>query len=463
MASSEEPDRGHGTQQDRFDADRPVDPDPNPDKPIGEIPGPGQIVDRSDEAPDGEKSAVHREKKEPTPEQAVQQRAEAAEEAKKEKDTQAKGHLGFGDLKGLAKWQKRMLIIWFIVFIGAAAAFLVYACGNMVKASNQEEATWYQEGTDNASYTADNARAQELADQYGATHVLVGTYVETVNSVSIKNSQYVVTMSAWFRWEGDPDLDMAHHFSIYKGEIDNLVVVDDETVGDTHYQMCTFTATVNKVFYTSRFPLESAQLRLFVESGYTADRVIFEPDLDHSSINEGAYIAGYSIDDMDWGLTAHEYDNNESNPVIERAPVDSEYVTAITLRRTGFGLFFKCFIAMYGTTLWVLIMLYICGHHRVDPLGMIPGALFGTVSNIMVGAALLPDALDLGLLEYTNIWGVMTILACAIAIIQINNIRSEHGRQNEAFAQFFGRAMCYLITPIVIIGNLLLPLITFYG
>jgi hypothetical protein len=146
-----------------------------------------------------------------------------------------------------------------------------------------------------------------------------------------------------------------------------------------------------------------------------------------------------------------------ATPPVTSAPVTSEFVTALTFRRNGLGLYFKCFIAMYGTTLWVLIMLYICGHHRVDPLGMIPGALFGTVSNIMVGAALLPDALDMGLLEFVNVWGILTILATAVVIIQVNNIRSQYGRKDEPFAGFIGRVMFYIIAVIAIAGNILLP------
>ncbi|MGL6292210.1 MAG: hypothetical protein ACRC2P_02100, partial [Eubacterium aggregans] len=51
---------------------------------------------------------------------------------------------------------------------------------------------------------------------------------------------------------------------------------------------------------------------------------------------------------------------------------------------------------------------------------MIPAALFGTVTNIMVGANLLPEAIDTGLLEFVNFFGIAILLAGAIAIININ-------------------------------------------
>ena len=128
----------------------------------------------------------------------------------------------------------------------------------------------------------------------------------------------------------------------------------------------------------------------------------------------------------------------------------------LEINREGIGLFIKCFIALYGTTAWILLCLYICTFRRVDPLGMIGAAFFGSVSNIMVGANLVPDALQIGLLEYGNLFGVGIIIAGTSVVISINAIRKEHG--NEAFAQFYGRVMLALFVVLVVVGNLALPL-----
>ena len=104
----------------------------------------------------------------------------------------------------------------------------------------------------------------------------------------------------------------------------------------------------------------------------------------------------------------------------------------------------------------MLITLFICTYHRVDPLSMIPAALFGTVTNIMVGANLLPDALQLGLLEFVNIFGIVTILAVAMTIININRIRNKY--EDRDFASFYGRVMFYTILVLVVAGNIILPM-----
>ncbi|MEG1624255.1 MAG: hypothetical protein RR300_05280, partial [Raoultibacter sp.] len=72
------------------------------------------------------------------------------------------------------------------------------------------------------------------------------------------------------------------------------------------------------------------------------------------------------------------------------------------------------------------------------------------------GAALVPDALKFGLLEYGNLFGVSVIIAGTAIVIGINYIR--HERKDNAFAQYYGRIMLVVFVAIVVIGNLALPL-----
>ncbi len=360
------------------------------------------------------------------------------------------------DFKKLEPWQRRRVVGWILGTFIIAVAILAATCIYLHNAGEEEESSWWDP---NAAWVVDALDdAESKASSYGATEVTVGSYVDNVTDVSIKNSSYSVTMEVWFKWDGRPDLDMAHNFGVYKGKVNSREVLVDVTEGTTRYQLVRTSVTASKVFYTTRFPLGKHQLRLYLESDYGARDVIFNVDRGNCSINDSARTAGFVVTGVDWGEAAYTYPNTEGNPTLSEPTTLSEMVTAINLERDGLGLYLKCFIAMYGTSLWCLIMLYICGHHRVDPLGMIPAALFGTVSNIMVGAALLPDALDAGLLEFVNCWGILTILLCAGTIIQVNNIRSEHGRKDERFAGFFGRAMFYSIAFLAVVGNIALPL-----
>lgn len=238
-------------------------------------------------------------------------------------------------------------------------------------------------------------------------------------------------------------------------------MLKEKVVGDTHYQLFGIDVSITKDFSSKRFPLESQRLNIIVESTLSCERIQFEADQKDTALNPSAMISGYYIKNTDFGISAYKYNTNQGYSYSYSASqtVNSESCYSLVINRSNLGVYIKCFIALFGTIVWVFIALYICTNHRVDPLGMIPGAFFGAVSNIMVGANILPDALEGGLMEYTNIWGIMTILAVALMIININRIRSHY--EDRVFARFYGRILFTVSLVICIIGFILMPYISY--
>lgn len=353
----------------------------------------------------------------------------------------------FGELKS---WQKKRLLMSFFTYVIIAAVFLGYAVVTMYTDKKAEDDYW-------VSMLQTPEKVEERARQFNqnATEVTVGTYIENLKEINLKTSNYRVVALIWFKWNGDENLDMAKHFRIYKGTMNKMETVKNYHENGVNYQAVRCDVTVTKNYWNRRFPLESHQLRMYVESELPVDDVVFVNDED-SGINESLGISGYDLRRNATGTTMIEYKDNHGDPEMTGGIINAEHITALELNRDSMGLYVKCFIALVGTTTWVLITLFICTYHRVDPLSMIPAALFGTVTNIMVGANLLPDALQLGLLEYVNIFGIMTIMAVALSIININRIRNKY--EDRDFASFYGRVMFYTILFFVVAGNIILPI-----
>ncbi len=352
--------------------------------------------------------------------------------------------------RDLERWQKKRFFLNFIIFIIVSTTFLATACFSLWKDKTSEDAYW-QDGFQQSERVTE--REAEVSGN--ATRVLVGSYIENFKQLDIKNSSYQVDLLVWFRWEGDKDLQLIDNFRIYKGNINKKEVVKDIYEDGIHYQLARVDATISKNFWTKRFPLESHQLRMYIETNYTVSDVILEPDIENSGVNKGLSVSGFKLVRNEVGAYGIEYDSTRSDPTVEGNVVSSEFVSALEINRDSWGLYVKCFIALLGTLSWVLITLYICTYHRVDPLGMIPGALFGTVANIMVGASLVPDALQLGLLEYVNIYSIFILLFATWTIININRIRNKY--EDKDFAKYFGRIMFYTISGFTIIGHVVLP------
>lgn len=346
-------------------------------------------------------------------------------------------------------WQKKRLGLGLLFLIGLGFLFLLYAAHDLYTDKKNEESYW------NYYLAEDSENKEEIeAISKDAVPVTCGTYVETLKEISLKNSYFRVVAKIWFKWDASQDLDMIHNFEVYNGTMNKLEVLDDKVYDGIHYQCARMDVSVFKSFWTKRFPLESHQMRFYIEPLYRVQKVKLLADSD-SGINPSVSIAGYELERTSTAIFNQKYDSRYGDDTISGDLITSEYLCQMEFNRTGFGLYLKCFIALFGTSLWVFITLFLCTYHRIDPLSMIPAALFGTVSNIMVGANLLPDALDIGLLEYVNTWGVFTILAGAVVIININRIRTKY--QDHEFAGKFGRIMFYALLTLIVAGHVIMP------
>lgn len=368
-------------------------------------------------------------------------------------DRQAAGPKKKLRFKEIKAWQKKRLYLTLILFLGVSLSFLAYAVVSLYQDKRNEDKYWNE-------YLTMEPALQEKIDGYSteASFVEIGTYIENLKEINLKNNSFTLDYLIWFNWEGNPDLDMANNFRIYKGNITKKEIVEDYHEGNVNYQLVRITVTVSKVFWTPRFPLESHQLRIYVEANHPVDDIVFVKD-EGSSVNPNINIAGYDTTRIDSAVVANEYINNNGDPRIKNAVIKSEYVTQLEIARSDMGIYLKCFIALFGTSVWVFIVLYINTKHRVDPLSMIPAALFGTVSNIMVGANLLPDALQIGLLEYVNFWGILTILSVALTVINVNRIRNKY--EDREYASLYGEVMFGVILIVIIAGHILMPLAAF--
>lgn len=356
---------------------------------------------------------------------------------------------GNAEKKKWESWQKKRLGICLGIIILGGIFFLSLTARDLYVNKTNEAVYWTEHLTEDKS---NEVKIAEISKD--AVPVTCGTYVETLREVNIKSSYFRVVAKVWFKWDAAEDLDMIHNFEVYNGVMNKLEILEDKVYDGVHYQCARMDVSVFKNYWTKRFPLESHQLRFYIEPLYRVQKVKLIADKD-SGINPSVGIAGYDFEKYSTTIFNQEYDSSYGDDTITGDLITSEYMYQMEFNRNGFGLYLKCFIALFGTSLWVFITIFLCTYHKIDPLSMIPAALFGTVSNIMVGANLLPDALEIGLLEYVNIWGVFTILSGALVIININRIRTKY--QDHEFASRFGRIMFYALLTLVVSGHILLP------
>lgn len=353
----------------------------------------------------------------------------------------------------LQPWQKKKIIAWPLAYIMIAVIFIGFVTCHM-SAEGSAAGREYEAALTNDTQSA--ALRDELATD--AVSVTTGTYVETVKDISLKNCNFRIAFIVWFKWTGHDELDFTKdQFRIYNGVINKKETLADIVEEGVHYQEFRMDVTVSKSYNVARFPLGNQVLKFYVEPNtYTAGEVVLTADRENSGVNKNLNISGYELRRHEVAEHVIAYPNAMNHPEFSRPRVVSELVTVMEIGHSNWGLYLKCFIALLGTTVWIFIVLYVCANHMVNPLGTIPAALFGTIGNLMVGANLLPDVVQVGLVEYVNMYGAMIIFAGALSIININRIR-ERGEGGD-FACFYGRTLFYVLLVLCVAGQILMPL-----
>lgn len=351
-----------------------------------------------------------------------------------------------------AKYWVSLAVVWIV-----GLAFLISTCLYLINDKEAEDYYWDK-------YTAPTntelaVSAQEISQNHDAAEVSCGTYLENLESIDIVDGTYNAVWLVWFSWQGHDELDFTDNFRIYKGTIDELETVKDYVdENGKHYQRFRIHTTVSKVFMTPRYPLDSHQLRMYIEPNYSIIKVNLTQSQFDDELNPNISVAGYDITRMNAGIEYISYESDFDDPELtsEAHVIKSEHMNQIEINRNGFGLYFRCFIALWATIIWCLIMLFAATRHKVDAFEFIPETLFGAAANILVGAALLPESQMLGLLEFGNMWGIFIIIVATIAILTMNRERTHW--QNDTFAERYGRVMLLSCTILAIVGCVALPL-----
>lgn len=262
--------------------------------------------------------------------------------------------------------------------------------------------------------------------------VRVGIYMESIYDISVKDDSWKAKFLLWFAWEGDewePRDYPGNRFIVGNGLANSKLLLDEYHEDGVHYQQYRVIATMEKYFDTMRYPLDSHQLKVFIEDERDMSEVRYVPDTDNSALSPYLNIAGFSVINHDTGLYLNEYSSNMGHPALEKEGFEGkktfEYVFVTRVNRAGFSLFLKAFLSLLGILLWVCIGLYDCAYNQTNAMGAINTGIFGVVSSMIVGMNLLSDARGAGLIEYINFFSLAMILLATIYVIRINRFRAR--------------------------------------
>ena len=280
------------------------------------------------------------------------------------------------------------------------------------------------------------------------TEVHVGSFINQLFDLNLRENKVTADLYVWFRWQGD-HVNPPETFEIINGKVEEKQFQPTREVMGWNYAYGRVLVTFNKYWDVTRFPMDEQTIDLIIEDADADENaLLFIPDTKNTSYSKEARLPGYSIVKSEAKVTQRVYSTNYGDISLpsDNRSVYSRYVHSLTIERPGYGYFIKLFITTMISAC-VAFLAFLVKPIDLDPrFGLGVGALFAVVASAFIISAELPQSNEMTLADQMNVTAMLVILASlvqsaiSLKIFERNEAASRHLDR----ASFIGFPVLYL-------------------
>ena len=288
--------------------------------------------------------------------------------------------------------------------------------------------------------------------------VKVGSYIDSINNLSISDSSWVASFYMWFTWTGSKTLDPGGKMIIVDGTINKKELLEEfDGENNIHYQKYRVSAKLLKFFDTSRVPMETHMLNIYVEDGARdGSKLRYIADKD-SNISSRVSIPGYKITGNSNVVKSHTYRSSYGDPRLSGSDKKTftQYIIAVDIARKNMGVYGKIFLAMFAALALTLSSFFVKASDVGPRFALPTAAYFGAVTNSYIANSILPPSGSFGLVDYVTAFGLITIFM-SIALALLSNYISVK-KDDKEFSFILDRFMFFALTICCLSANIIIP------
>lgn len=299
---------------------------------------------------------------------------------------------------------------------------------------------WLLLGFLNPTTSAQEAPASRTKS--GKQQISIGIFVNKLEGISLTNNLVEIDFYLWFRFR-DPTLRPQESFSLINGEVTNLSEIISKEVDGGYYASCRVQGEIHVQWNVSDFPLDNHQVAIQIESSeLDSSKLIFEADLENSTINEAAQGGGWIITPGEASVDEHSYNTNYGDPSISTTnrSLFSRFTYTVKLQRAGTSMFIKLFSGLVIAAAIAFLCFFICPSD-VDPrFGLPVGAMFAAIASEFVVVSTLPDTPGLTMADELHIitffFIFLSLIVSTVSLSLWNNNRKAESRRLDRTCGF---------------------------
>lgn len=348
--------------------------------------------------------------------------------------------------------------------------------------------------------------------------VEVGAKVNSISNISAKNGSYNASINVWFVFEKMKFEDM-----FYNTYVKTLILEEDEVLQAKDYYPASTTkemfsigngsvmvggrsiiesgkeferdgrifvfqeqrlsVSIGKSYDSVRYPLESAQFKIYIKPTMGSEYIRFVPDLskteivDDNEVAQDVWTSGlqtyFSISNgfrpieetstiSAFNLRVNYYEEVNHDPSIHFSRnIKTQIEIAVRANRSGIGLFLQAFVNLFAVTFWMLIAFYNTSYNKVHTVDMFGTGLFGAISSILVGLQLVSDSAIFSLITMINIFTLGVILLMTFLTIRTKQIYQKDCEMSKSAQSLKLKGVMFAILLMTILMFAVVPMCSY--
>lgn len=358
---------------------------------------------------------------------------------------------------------KKRFVLMLAVFLIALYAVAIYGSATALFDNRDHAASNHQARMNADKSERGHTPPEPLPAEGNFINVKIGTYVDNIDNLSIKDSMWSANFYLWFSWKGPKELDPGSKFVLVDGTIVKKDLLEEyHSEDNVHYQKYRVSGKFLKFFDTTRVPIENHMLNIYIEDGArdgTKLRYVADPT---SNASSRLKIPGFTLQKASNVVKPHTYKSSYGDPRLaaDTKKTYTQYVVGIEIARSSLGVYAKIFVSLYAALLLAISNFFV-KPSDVGPRFSLPSAaFFGAVANSYVANSILPPSGSFGLVDFIAGFGMVTIFL-TIALSLVSNYIFVK-KEDKALSFVLDRAMFYVVALCSITANVVIP-VAAYG
>ncbi len=317
--------------------------------------------------------------------------------------------------------RSHVILIFFLITILISGIAFSYTISTLIKDMATNLSNTMKNTMDPNVPDTGKTASESFSLPPNSKKVTIGTYLERIEDLNIKESYWTYEFYLWFKWNpneidllGENDLSHKNElpFTVINGNILKADLVDrySDSLNHIEYIQYFVKAKSTQFFDVSLYPIDKHDLIIPIEHKWIDRKnLYFEPDTIDSKVSSRVMINGYEKEnEIKLIEKPHAYKSARGNPKFPSGyKTDfSQYRMAVRIYKGGLSVILKLFLILY-----IAVLVTFIAPFAPDPSRYTVGALFTAAGGSYILASKLPSTNIFSLAEIINSFCIVLIVA----------------------------------------------------